>query len=314
MTTLVHLDTDLGGDIDDLCALALLCAWPGVELTGVTVVGDTGGRRAGYTRYALNLAGHGFVPLAAGADTADGYYPYELGLPPESRYWPAPIPPQPTPPAEALALLAASIQRGARIVAIGPLTNLALLERQRPGLLAQADLTIMGGYLYAPRAGYPAWGNADDFNIQVDVASARTVLESCRRATLVPLSITLETALRWAHLPALRQAGPLAQRIAQQAEAFAHDERLIERLGPTSPALPRDLINFQHDPLACAIALGWQEGVTYEECRLSVTVTNGILMEIPDPAGRPFRLVTCVDGPRFNQFWLDVVCRKESDA
>jgi len=41
--TKVHLDTDLGGDIDDLCALALLLRWPGVEITGITTVIDDGG-------------------------------------------------------------------------------------------------------------------------------------------------------------------------------------------------------------------------------------------------------------------------------
>jgi inosine-uridine nucleoside N-ribohydrolase len=34
----IHLDTDIGGDLDDLCALALLLGWPDVELTGVTTV------------------------------------------------------------------------------------------------------------------------------------------------------------------------------------------------------------------------------------------------------------------------------------
>ena len=29
----IHLDTDLGGDLDDICALAMLLRWPGVELT-----------------------------------------------------------------------------------------------------------------------------------------------------------------------------------------------------------------------------------------------------------------------------------------
>ena len=37
---IVHLDTDIGGDIDDLCALALLLRWKGVELTGVTTVAE----------------------------------------------------------------------------------------------------------------------------------------------------------------------------------------------------------------------------------------------------------------------------------
>ena len=41
----VHLDTDLGGDIDDLCALAMVLNWPAIELAGVTTVSDDGGRR-----------------------------------------------------------------------------------------------------------------------------------------------------------------------------------------------------------------------------------------------------------------------------
>src|SRR5216684_6025722 len=45
----VHLDTDIGGDIDDLCALALLLNWPGVEITGVTTVL----RRSGEVQYLL---------------------------------------------------------------------------------------------------------------------------------------------------------------------------------------------------------------------------------------------------------------------
>jgi hypothetical protein len=43
----LHLDADLGGDIDDLCALAMLLDWPGVELLAVTTVADDRGRRAG---------------------------------------------------------------------------------------------------------------------------------------------------------------------------------------------------------------------------------------------------------------------------
>ncbi len=32
----VHLDTDLGGDTDDLCALAMLLKWPDIQITGIT--------------------------------------------------------------------------------------------------------------------------------------------------------------------------------------------------------------------------------------------------------------------------------------
>ena len=305
----VHLDTDLGGDMDDLCALALLLSWPGgIDLTGVTVVGDTQGRRTGYTRYALDLAGRADVPVAAGADTAQGYYRYELGLPPEERYWPEPVAPHPNPPQQAVELLRRSIEQGAVIIGIGPYTNLALLERQHPGILSQANLFLMGGYVYPVRAGFPDWGNDMDFNIQVDVPSARLVLEHSS-PTLIPLSVTVETALRRAHLPALQRSGPLARLIARQAEQFAIDEHNETRFGATCPGLPADIINFQHDPLACAVALGWREGIEIEELRLRIEEENGWLCERVDPAGRPFRVVTRVDGARFNQFWLDQVTR-----
>ena len=43
--TRVHLDTDLGSDTDDLCALAMLLGWPGTTITGVTTNTDPGGLR-----------------------------------------------------------------------------------------------------------------------------------------------------------------------------------------------------------------------------------------------------------------------------
>jgi purine nucleosidase len=68
---LIHLDTDLGEDMDDLCALAMVLAWPGAELLAVTSNSEDGGRRAGYARRALDLAGRPEIPVAAGADAAD---------------------------------------------------------------------------------------------------------------------------------------------------------------------------------------------------------------------------------------------------
>ena len=53
----IHLDTDLGGDPDDACALSMLLAWPEIELVGVTTNLDVGGERAGCVRRILELAG-----------------------------------------------------------------------------------------------------------------------------------------------------------------------------------------------------------------------------------------------------------------
>ena len=302
----VHVDTDIGGDIDDLCALALLLRSPGVVLTGVTTVAENGGRRAGYARYVLDREGRKDVPVAAGADNAGGYYPYELGLPLEERYWPEPVAPVINPLEEAIALLKNSLAQGAVILGIGPLTNLALLEQRYPGSLADARYFQMGGYVYPTRPGYPAWDHTMDFNVQIDVRSSRLVLERAA-PTFIPLSVTVETALRRYHLPALRRAGFLGGLIARQAETWIEDERIAAKWATSCTALPDDIINFQHDPLAAAVAIGWGDGIAVEALPLSIGEQDGFVTESVDPAGRLMNVVTHVDGPCFDQAWLEQI-------
>jgi inosine-uridine nucleoside N-ribohydrolase len=143
-----------------------------------------------------------------------------------------------------------------------------------------------------------------DWNIQVDVKSAKRVIEGSN-PTLIPLSVTVETALRRAYLDGLSESGVLGQLLAQQAEAFAVDEQNEKKFGETCEGLPNDIINFQHDPLACAIALGWNEGVELGEVPLILEEKDGWLHERIDPSGIPIRIVTKIDGPSFNEFWLN---------
>jgi purine nucleosidase len=310
MTHKIHLDTDLGGDMDDLCALAMLLRWEDVEITGITTVAEADGRRAGYVRHVLDLEGRSRIPVAAGADVSQGYYRYpELSYPDDERYWSKKIQPSPNPTDEALQLLKQSIELGAMIIAIGPFTNLYLLDLQYPGILQQAKLFLMGGYVYPIRAGFPNWGNDFDWNIQVDVKSAKHVLENCM-PNLIPLTVTVETALRRAHLDDLCEAGTLGELLAQQAEAFAIDEGNEKKFGETCEGLPKDIINFLHDPLACAVALGWDEGVEIQELPLRIEEKDGWLHEQIDSNGRSIRVVTKIDGPRFNEFWLNKITNK----
>src|ERR671937_131293 len=196
----IHLDTDLGSDTDDLCALAMLLGWPGAELVGVTTTTDPGGLRAGMTAFALRLAGRQDVPLAAGAEgpLAEPMVPFDL-----PDYWPAPIRPRPSGPGAALALLAASVEAGATVVAVGPFTNLALLEAARPGLLRRTRLVLMGGHVTQAPEGLPPVGPDDDFNVQQDHLAARVVLERCD-PVVVPLAATTRVWLRASQLPRLR--------------------------------------------------------------------------------------------------------------
>src|SRR5260221_4987106 len=83
----IHIDTDIGGDIDDLCAIAMVLKWPDAELLGVTTVAEHGGKRAGYARYALSLAGRGDIPVAAGARGRLRVFSSQPGLTQEQRSW-----------------------------------------------------------------------------------------------------------------------------------------------------------------------------------------------------------------------------------
>ena len=306
----IHLDTDLGGDIDDLCALAMLLRWRDVEISGITTVAEANGRRAGYIRQVLNVENRENIPVAAGADVSQGYYRYpEFGYPDEERYWSQKIIPRPNPLEDALHLLKQSIDQNAIIIAIGPFTNLYLLDLKYPGILRRANLFLMGGYVYPIRAGFPGWGNDMDWNIQVDVRSAKHVIENSN-PMLIPLTVTVETALRRAYLDDLRKAGALGQLIAQQADAFSIDEQNETRFGQTCDGLPDDIINFLHDPLACAVALGYRDGIEIEEIPLLLVEKDGFLQERIDHSGQKIQVVTKVDGPRFDQFWLDTLMKR----
>lgn len=308
----LHIDTDIGGDIDDLCALALALAlrWPDAELSGVTTVAEHAGRRAGYVRYVLELAGREDVPVAAGADASEGFYRDFPLLPKrEEAYWPGGVEPRPTPCADALELLERSIRRGATICAIGPYTNLALLEKRSPGILREAKLCLMGGFVYAPREGFPQWDYKRDYNVQVDAESARVVFDNAVRPTLVTLAVTVETALSASQLGALKEGDALARLIATQSEVYAATEHRQREYAHRYEGLPRDFINYQHDPLACAVALGWDEGVETEELTLNSTIEDGWLVQRVEAGGRPTKVVTRVDGRAFDDFWLRTVTR-----
>lgn len=305
----VHLDTDLGGDTDDLCALALLLAWPDVEITGITTCLEAGGRRAGYVSEALKLAKRTGIPVAAGAEGGLMGLHQVPDYPDEGAMWPEPVPPRPGRPGEALDLLNASIERGATIIGIGPYTNLALYEAARPGRLSGVPVVLMGGSLGPLPSGLPDWGPELDWNMYEDAAAAQRVFESCA-PTLVPVAATLQTHLCLGDLPSLERAGPLSALLARQARVHAEANQM-PALGKRYPGLPDDLLNFQHDALTCAVALGWS-GARVEELRLRFGLHQGRWPVFrPEADGKPVQVVTSVDGAAFRLDWLNLVTGSE---
>jgi inosine-uridine nucleoside N-ribohydrolase len=300
----VHFDTDFAGDPDDACALAMLLGWPGVEIVGVTTNLDDGGTRAGCARYVLGLAGRSDIPVVAGSEaslTTEERFPSTFG---DERCWPASVGAAPAPPGAALNLLQASIDRGATVVAIGALTNLARLEQERPGALREARVVAMAGWLDPPVPGIPSWGPEHDFNTQCDTRAAEVVAASAR-LTLVTLPAAITAHLRGRDLPRLRAAGPLGALLARQSEVHADDGGMAA-LARAHAALPDDLVNFHWDPVTAAIAAGW-DGGDVQDRTLTTVVDHGVLHYVDDRRGRRTSVVRAVDGSAFADLFLERV-------
>jgi inosine-uridine nucleoside N-ribohydrolase len=298
----IHLDTDLGSDTDDACALAMLLGWPDVEIVGITTSIDPGGIRAGFVTRCLELAGRTDIPVAQGAEVSLTTRTTPGGIPTDVRYWPEPVAPRPSPTSDAMMLLRQSVEAGATLVAIGPYTNLATFEAIRMGSLGRVPVVLMGGVIRAPAAGLPQWGPDMDWNVQCDTNAAQVVFANTTNLTFVTVSSTLKAHLRRAHLPRLRASGPLGELLAGQAEAHAADNGMTE-LGRAHAALPDDLLNFQYDAVACAAAAGWTGSVT-EQIRVSPVLDNGVLRFEPDARGRATNVVVDIDPDDFTDRWF----------
>ena len=294
----LHVDTDIGGDPDDVAALAMLAGRPDAELVAVTTVLDADGTRAAMARHCLRLVGLAGVPVVAGAPATS----YGRRLDPMPGLWQG-VDLRPEPPGEdAVARLARSIRSGATVVAIGPLTNLALLERAEPGLLGRARVVVMGGWVHDLEGDLPAWGPGRDWNVVADLDAARTVLAAAGDLTVVTLHETLRTHLRRVDLPRLRAAGAVGDLLARQAEAYAA-ARDHGALAAAHPGLPDDLLLFLHDPLAVVVALGGP-GAVVGRRPMAVAADRGALRLTGSPAGRDVGVVTSVDGRSVVEGWL----------
>jgi pyrimidine-specific ribonucleoside hydrolase len=227
------IDCDPG--IDDMMALLVACASPEVELLGVgTVAGNVDLDAA--TRNALSVltsAGRADVPVARGCAR-----PLVRARRPEDRpvhtagglggaRFPAPAAePVHEHAVEMLARLTASTASPITLVAIGPLTNVAVFYALHPELAARlARLVVMGGAIGA--------GNvtpAAEFNIWSDPEAAFRVLTSTGlpRAvptTMVGLDVTLRTVLTDEDRERVRRAGPIGRLAAGALDGYHHGVR-----------------------------------------------------------------------------------------
>lgn len=115
------------------------------------------------------------------------------------------------------------------IVAVGPLTNLAALHRQRPELLAKVGrIVVMGGAVWCP-------GNITphaEFNFYRDPQAVADLVGAGLPITVVPLDVTTQIALDESHMAHLSRSGTAAGDVlARMLEASLgrphHEQRFV---------------------------------------------------------------------------------------
>jgi Inosine-uridine nucleoside N-ribohydrolase len=276
------LDVDTG--IDDALALLFACASPEVELLAVTCVGGNVDARqvALNTRAVLELAGRNDVPVVLGSEaplvkaletTPETHGPTGLGyaeLPAPRRAL------EPDDAADRIVALARARPGEITLVALGPLTNLAVaLEREPalPNLLG--SFVLMGGAYRVPGNTTPT----TEWNIHVDPDAAKAVFAAWRpvdggavpitRPLAMGLDVTERAVLQPTHLGVLARRASAA---AADAGAMASEPTRVIGSVAANPVLRflGDALRFYfefherydgfygafiHDPFAVAAAI-----------------------------------------------------------
>jgi inosine-uridine nucleoside N-ribohydrolase len=185
----ILLDTDIGTDIDDAFALALILHSPELDLLGVTTVSGDTQARARLAAKMLWDAGRPAVLVAAGEPGKP--------LPIEQCRWADDFLSPALTTQSAVEFLRDQIERRpgeVTLVPIGPLTNIGRLLRDYPEVGKKIKrIVMMGGSVafgYAPNS-----PPAAEYNIAQDPAAAQVVFSSGVPILMVPLDVTAMLAL-----------------------------------------------------------------------------------------------------------------------
>lgn len=186
----VIVDMDIGDDIDDAFALALLLQSPEIEIVGITTAwGDTALRGRLLERL-LRETGHADIPVAQGIATPNptpftqARYAQRGALPAQA-------------PQDAIDFILREIKRQPgqiTMLALGPLTNIGAAIARDPATFGKVkQVVMMGGSV---RAGYrksqyvPARPADREYNIVSDVSGAQALFASGVPIVMMPLDST----------------------------------------------------------------------------------------------------------------------------
>ena len=231
----ILFDTDIGDSIDDAVALALALRSPELDVRAVTTVIDDVESRTRLAWKELGIFGRRDIALGAGA-SEPLLDPVHRGRAREFEVLTA----DDTVPRSArrrateliIQTLLAAPERSMTVVAVGPLTNIALALKTEPRIKSRIGRIVMMGGAYQLRR--------PEYNIQRDRIAADIVFHSGVPITAVGLDVTLKCKLRPEDMERLRAAGDPAGRFLMRLIDLDRSETHQDY-----PTL--------HDPLALAV-------------------------------------------------------------
>jgi inosine-uridine nucleoside N-ribohydrolase len=185
---LVLLDTDIGDDIDDAFALALLLKSPELKVLGITTAyGDTELRAKLVDRY-LAAVGRSDIPVAAGVTTPSTNVFTQAAY--AQQAWVGKSAPKHRDGVQFLLDQIKAHPGEITLIAIGPLFNVEAAIKQDPETFRKLKrVVLMGGSVYR---GYGGTGTPPqpEWNILCDPAGLRALLASGVPVFMMPLDST----------------------------------------------------------------------------------------------------------------------------
>ncbi len=277
----ILIDTDIGGDVDDALALAMvLNSADEVEIVGITNVYLANGWRAGVTKRILNVYGREDIPVCTGAEKPLIGWWDESRIPNSSPDF-GEYHGEKLPHAADFIIRMAMEQDDLIVAAIGPLTNLGIALAKAPYIAKRIRILMMGGQV---TKAHPEW------NILCDPEAARIVFESGAPITMVGLDVTNRCQFTREDVDYVKSAGnPRTQLLGEMMEIF------IQKFG---------YLPILHDPLALAPLL-WDDLITFEEKKILVetggTYTRGLTVDCDWGDGTPARVAVDVNVSEFKR-------------
>ena len=241
----VLFDCDIGSDIDDAYAMALLLASPEIELVGITVGHARTPDRALLALRMLYETGLDHIPVYVGRETAlvttrDGKPHDEFETAPYNRqfHWGRgfdEIEPESQPAAEFIVETLSANPGEITLLTVGPVTNIGDALLLDPDVLKHAKRVVsMYGSI---RSGYDGGEAQREWNVLADAASSMRFDQAVQRGgtdvVYIPLDVTDHVRLdaeRRLHL--FMRGTPLTNAVTSLYSLWRDEER-----GQTTPRL-----------------------------------------------------------------------------